>query len=360
MPRVSTIALIALDEFQHATEEPGEPMIAASLAEHPDWPELGMRRKAIPANVAGIELHPGTVLPLEEVAFLWINPFGRLVCVQWTRECTTEELASTDWAAHWRNSWKAVEDAWAEISAAHALPKQDWIFAFSVAEGSTDEIGATRQRAMALTADGARVESDGMSAALGWNGGLVARDTGRSETDLGAIVAIASIMSVRWQVETHALRRIRRLLGSDQPTELRDRETASIVAAARHVYHAQTTLEPAVFCIYESDKLVARVFEDGWKSSQLTDRVGTAIERISEANELETRIQMRSVGRSQERSLFLLTVIGVCGTLAGVLSAVDFRNAIFSSEPMRVGMIFLGTVALAVMAILAQRARTKG
>jgi hypothetical protein len=43
-----------------------------------------------------------------------------------------------------------------------------------------------------------------------------------------------------------------------------------------------------------------------------------------------------------------------------VLSAVDFRNAIFSSEPMRVGMIFAGTVALAVMAILAQRARAKG
>jgi hypothetical protein len=58
--------------------------------------------------------------------------------------------------------------------------------------------------------------------------------------------------------------------------------------------------------------------------------------------------------------LFLLTVIGVCGTLAGVLSAVDFRNAIFSSEPMRVGMILVGTVALAVMAILAQRARSKG
>lgn len=358
MPRVSTIAIIALDEFSHVVNSTGGPVMAATLAEHPEWIDLGMRVAAIAERAPEIELLPGLGMAGGEISFIWINPFGRIACVKWSHDYTVDELASTNWAAHWRYSWKAVTDAWPSMASAHKLPKQDWLFAFTVVEGTTSEMQGPTAVARTLPGATARMDADGMSIGLGWNGALIVRAVDSCETDVDAILAIATIMSLRWQVETHALRRIRKLLGNDQRRENRDTQTANIVAIARHVYNAQTTLEPSVFCIYGSDDLVARSFDEGWGAEKLSERVSAAIQRMSEANELDTRIQLRQSGHSQARSLFLLTMIGVCGTMAGVLSAVDFRNAIFSSETMRVIMLTSGTMVLAAVAILAQRSRT--
>lgn len=353
--RVTTLAIAALDEFECSETASGEALTPTTLSEHPEWRQLGMRTKPTPHSAGSIPLAPGLEMPAGSVAVRTITPFGRLILFRWTAEVEVGQLAEVDWKAHWRASWSSATEAWPRIAGAEQLPAQDWLFAYSVVEGSASGLQLATAKMNGLADLTCRLEAHGLRVGIGWDGGLVVREVEHCDTGLDAVDAIATLVSLRWQVEAQAIRLIRDMLSEDHSDDARDAQTARIVSTSRRVYLAQTALDPSIFCVYGADELVARAFVDGWGAEKLSARASAAIERLSSANELETRIHLRSSGRSQERSLVLLTMIGICGTIAGVLSAVDFRNVILSSESLRILAIAMGAIVLMVASALAQR-----
>jgi hypothetical protein len=353
--RVTTIAIAALDEFDGVRPSTGQLLVPPTLSEHPEWNELGMRTEQTAETAEPIELAPGLELPQGRVEIRTIAPFGRLVLVRWTAELETDALKEIDWKQHWRHSWNSAEKAWPTIEAVHGLPAQDWLFSFSVVEGDAGDLGEAVMSAKSLPDLTCRLEAHGLWIGVGWDGGLFVRESSNCSTGLDAVDAIATLVSLRWQIETQAIRLIRDMLEEDHSADARDAQTARIVSISRRVYLAQTALDPSIFCVYGGDELVARAFVDGWGADKVSVRVNTAIDRLSAANELETRIHLRLSGRSQERSLILLTLIGICGTIAGVLSVVDFRNVILSSESLRFAAIGASAAVLMIASSIAQR-----
>jgi hypothetical protein len=352
--RITTIAIAALDEFDSVRQSAGELLVPPTLSEHPEWNQLGMRTEATAETAEPIELAPGLVLPPGRVELRTIVPFGRLVLLRWTADVEIDALKEIDWKEHWRGSWNSTAKAWPSIESTHRLPAQDWLFAYSVVEGAAGELGDAIGRVRSLPDLTCRLEAHGIWIGIGWDGGLAVSEIGNCSTGLDAVDAIATLVSLRWQVETQAIRLIRDMLGEDHSADLRDAQTARIVSISRRVYLAQTALDPSIFCVYGADELVARAFVDGWGAEKVSARINTAIDRLSAANELETRIHLRRSGRSQERSLMLLTLIGICGTIAGVLSAVDFRNVILGSESLRFAAIGASAAILMITSWIAQ------
>lgn len=344
MAKVSTIAIAALDELEFRSELKGTNVRPGSLAEHVDWEELGMQE--LPVGLSGPRLHLDGAGADGDARLFWISPFGRLVIFRWSWQIGQPGLNALDWPRHWQDSWSVLEESWPQVAAHLRLPDQEWLFAFSIVEGDEEEITPFLPVVRGLSDGNGHLSHSGVSASIGWDGGLVARIEERCRTELDAIVAIAAVASLRWQNDNHALRRIRGMLRQSGGRDVLDRQTASITRLARKVYDGQTTLDSDTLCVYGSDELIARAFSQGWSMDRLTARANDAIHRLTHANELDTRIQSRESARAQERWLLLLALVGLCGTLAGVLSAVDFRNAIISSEGLRGVLIAIGTVLI--------------
>lgn len=284
--RVTTITIVALDEFESFPPGAGELLIPSTLSEHPEWKQLGIRTEPLSMHAPGVELAPNIMMQQGDASFRTISPFGTLVLIKWANEFPIDRLAEIDWAAHWRASWASATAAWPAISAAHALPPQDWMFSFSIVEGPHGRIDAAARKVKELADLTSRLEAHGLWIGIGWNGGLAVRETAHCESGLDAIDAIATLVSLRWQVEAQAIRLVRDMLGDDHSANSRDAQTAKIVSISRRVYHAQTALEPSIFCVYGGDEVIARAFVEGWGADKLSARVDTAIDRLSAANEI--------------------------------------------------------------------------
>lgn len=354
MPRVFTIAIVTFDEFGFEGMPGGSPSRPELLSSNADWRDLDSRQ--LPLQLDSIDSPPlvaDRLMESGEVTLRWIRPFGRVACMVWSTECTAETLAAVDWTSHWDSAWRCTTAAIPTLLDRLSDATNSWDFSFSVVEGSSDELATVIESMPRIEAATAQLRGSGLSIGLGWNHGLIASETGSSLIDVESIISIAVMTAIRWQVESQALKRLRDLLGEqagDRNVEMQSRETLSL---ARRVYHAQTALDHDLVGVQGEDKLVAEAFSQGWGTSDLSKRACAAIDRMMDANEIETRMQLRSSGRSQSRSLFVLTLIGAVGTLAGVLSAVDFRNAIFDSESMRILTISAGTMLLAGAAVIA-------
>lgn len=358
MPRVHTIAIVTFDEDGFAGELNGSACEAELLASNADWRDLNpmqspLRLSTIPSPPLG----DSTDLGAASSSLRWIEPFGRIACIVWSAECSAETLAGIDWQAHWEVAWRSTTSSIPELLSQLPGSANAWDFSFSVVEGEEHELAPVIAAMPTIEAATAQLRGSGLSIGLGWNHGLIASNSGRSQIDLGSIISIAMVTSLRWQVESSALKRLRDMLGERNGTHDVERQSSEVLRLARRVYHAQTALDHDLIGVQGEDKLVSEAFSQGWGTGDLSRRVCAAIDRMMDANEIETRMQLRSSGKSQSRSLFVLTLIGVVGTLAGVLSAVDFRNAIFDSESMRMAMISAGAMLLAGAALTASGLR---
>ena len=351
MAKVSTIAIAALDEIEFLSDIRGTHVRPGSLAEHVDWEDLGLQERPTGMQGPQLRLREADSSDVGDMRMYWIAPFGRLVVFRWTWSISQPVLNTVDWPRHWQDSWESLEKVWPTVAEELNLPKQEWLFAFSVIEGTEDEIVPFLPIVHGLSDGNGHLSHSGVSASIGWDGGLITRIDGRCRTELDAIVAIAAVESLRWQSDNHALRRIRSMLRESGGRDGLDQQTASITRLARTVYDGQTTLDSDTLCVYGSDELIARAFTQGWSMDRLTARANDAIHRLTHANELDTRIQLRHSSRAQERWLLLLALVGVCGTLAGVLAAVDFRNVLVSSEGLRIALIGFGTVMIGATAL---------
>ena len=288
--------------------------------------------------------------------------FGGVVCLEerwvWVADSPGAEVDAASLQAH----WSSITRAHTEGESGCVEPDQASAWHFPVCTlmpgEALDEapharwVALVREATTAVRNEPATLEDPVLVAAMSWDVAFCLLHAKDAETEemLPFLVLLAS---VDWHAHERAIWDTRATLA--EPMDAR--ETLRRLRAAQRTYvSALVASEPFDYCWQESDAAFIRTLFDAWAREELHARTTGMLEhadRLAVDAQEQVEREEESVRAWQQSYLnWLVTVmgaLGAAGTVAGILSAVDFRAA-FLDEWSRV--LAVGASTLLVIAFL--------
>jgi hypothetical protein len=325
-----------------------------ALARQP-WTWVATPWQAFPATSA-----PGTGWSLAR-AVARRSCFGGVVCLEERWEWVAGDGAvveASSLQAHWSSITRAHTDG--EPGVVDADEASAWHFPVCTlmpGEMLDEQARAVwaalvRDATTAVRNEPATLEDPVLVAAMSWDVAFCLLHSADSETEemLPFLVLLAS---VDWHAHERAIWDTRATLA--EPMDARD--TLRRLRDAQRTYvSALVASEPFDYCWQESDAAFIRTLFDAWAREELHARTTGMLEhadRLAVDAQEQVEREEEAVRAWQQGYLnWLVTVmgaLGAAGTVAGIMSAVDFRAA-FLDEWSRV--LAVGASTLLVIAFL--------
>lgn len=342
---LKTFAVVAMEESGPADSVDAPKYRPDAGSQHFDWEAIDIREVLLESRFE-LPISLGS----EESCFckirlLSISPLGRIICCEWNWDA--DFIPEVAWDQHWDSVEATLRSSWVTLQEKHRLPKMSWAFTLTFLEGQGDSINAFSNSFNGLSGTSVMNQRCGLKAVIDWNGGVIIRNSDTSSIDQNAIIGILTVIAVRWQVDLLAIKSVRRLLANDTKSS-RDGQTGDLAHLARRIHYAQVRL----LSIYVNNEVITQAFLKAWSMHSLAKNVKEAIEGVVQVNELESRLVQRASNEAQEAFLLIIALVGICGTISGVIASVDFKNSILSSESYRFALILLGTLAIGLFGLL--------
>lgn len=281
--------------------------------------------------------------------------FGGVICLEERWVWVAGEDAEVDACsvqAHWSSITRAHTRG--ESSCVDADQASAWHFPIcSLMPGEAlDEdthaqwVELVHEATATLRKDPAMLQDRVLVAAMSWDVAFCLLNAQDSETEemLPFLVLLASI---DWHAHERAIWDTRATLA--EPMDAR--ETLRHLRDAQRVYvSALVASEPFDYCWQESDAAFIRTLFDAWARAELHERTTGMLEHAdrlaADAHEQVESEEEATRAWQQGYLNWLVTVmgaLGAAGTVAGIMSAVDFRAA-FLDEASRVLAISASTL----------------
>ena len=333
---------------RNATEGWDEAKIAKRLAKSPSAnAALALKR----AKLGPPDFDPGAFWNAPEVRVEAWAIAELAVSFELVVEETLEEereVSATDLAEHWWPAYDAFGDLQKAAFEGSPLAKatREWetplTFVVPPDWDAFDAEGALavfRAAVSEVPEAATEVRSTDGVGAMTWDGFVMALR--RDPESLDALTSLMRAVCVDWHAQERAAARVRALLKKERTEGGLD----ELRRAVARFHHTLAVLEPTLLAYQESDMLFLDAAWNAWRRERLHQRTSHLLAAAEDAYRHAVDAQTEDRQSRLNRYIEWLTVLGGAGTVAGILSTVDFENDLFD-QPWRVLWIVCSAVLM--------------
>ena len=169
--------------------------------------------------------------------------------------------------------------------------------------------------------------------AVSWDGAIFFIRAGVADV-ISATTFLMRAICADWHVLEEAARTARRILAAaaDDP----QRRLQAVRRNMLRLYRTLAALEPTQLSYQESDIGLIEAVWLAWRRQGLHDRTSALLDRLERLYRFAADERQEAEAARQDllnRGVAWLGVLGVAGTVAGVISSVDYSNAILTEWP---------------------------
>jgi|JI10StandDraft_1071094.scaffolds.fasta_scaffold05222_4 hypothetical protein len=228
--------------------------------------------------------------------------------------------------------------------------KSNWAFTFSIFKNKTldnDNVDSIFQK-LALSIDdfGDKfVTNNSFEGWCNWNGGFILL---KKEINLFKLFYCLFIQFAKWEITEityrEAIATMSKLLKGIEKEVLAGEEKL-LELYSKQIYF-NTVMEKALVSYDQEDISLHELMEKGWEFTKLKTNSSELFVDINKVVSLSNGIELKKTSAKTNVFLTYIGIIGFSGTVAGIISTIDFSNSILSSAVIRFSIIFVSTFML--------------
>lgn len=365
----STLETLLLVPLRHAKTDLGanaRRVEATSIDGKPSFAALGLRELPIaivPKLVTFDALAPTL---LENDARLVEVPGVAQVFVvrqRWSIGDDVDPLRIA-WPEYWLRALDVGTQNYEAFARARGLSARlEWVSVLSIVTMAQDPppLDALMRVTQMNDQRSGQAQAAGVACVSGWDGGLFVLDSRVPTVSAAVVAAIHYVTAADWEAHALASQELAALLAGLRDTALTARRAfAGVRSISRHLFWVQATLDPDILCWVSSDVAIADAMWRGWGNAGLRERTCRTLDQVTRVLELDASDEEARSRNRTNAALELLAVLGVAGTAASVIAAVDFSNHVLSSELTRLAaVVFCCIFTLSAFLLVSRGARRR-
>ena len=228
--------------------------------------------------------------------------------------------------------------------------KSNWAFTFSIFQNKSfqdDSVESIFQR-LALSMDDfgdKSVANNSFEGWCNWNGGFILLNR---QINSFKLFYCLFIQFAKWEITEISYRGaiaiMSKLLKSTEKEALANEERL-LEIYSRYIYF-NTVMEKALVSYDQEDVSLHELMQKGWEFSKLKANASELFVDINKVVSFSNGLELKKTSNKTNVFLTYIGIIGFSGTVAGIISTIDFSNSILSSPVVRFSVIFVSTFLL--------------
>lgn len=187
-----------------------------------------------------------------------------------------------------------------------------------------------------------RVENNSFVGFCSWNGGLLIQ---KKEHDINKLFFQVILNSFKWDIYEKTIARIKEVRTKMQANLRKAVDmNFSLLEISQDFSYLDLCITKDMVAYDQEDVDIHELFSKGWNQEAFKNVAQNQIRVTQELIELSDNIYSREAQDKTNSFLIYLSIIGLSGTLAGIISTIDFSNSIFGNSFYRFSLITVITI----------------